>query len=295
MISIGPVLRASLGVSLVGLTAALLAVGDPSGCGRLCEPAFWGNATSIVDVEAELQAGADVNGQRPSLGLDNPLHLAIASGAGAPVVELMLRRGADPNASDSFLFITFTGDEWEVRRTPLQEAVDPGPFGRSSTPDTVDIVRLLLTHGADPNPPTDHDNPYSESPLSYALWLPYEEGRVIIELLLEHGADISARDYDGLTPFHHAVFYEADPAFIELLLDYGADIHARTDSGNIISPDLSSATPLHWAVFRSSPEVIALLIDRGADVAAQNELGQTPCQMARERDRPEEVLQLVCS
>lgn len=46
-----------------------------------------------------------------------------------------------------------------------------------------------------------------------------------IELLVQYGADLEARDKDGLTPFHYATKNHQDQA-IQFLLDHGADFHA---------------------------------------------------------------------
>ena len=53
----------------------------------------------------------------------------------------------------------------------------------------------------------------------------------IVEFLLNHGADIQARDDSGNTPLHLAVGFFHDPEVVELLLEHGADMEARNDAG----------------------------------------------------------------
>lgn len=279
MLPAGIVLRASL----VGLVAVLLAAGCSPGCGRLCQPGFWETA-GLADVEAELEAGADVNGSRPP-DFNSPLHLAIEYRAGVDVVALLLKHGANPNASGYIILSNYHGDGWsKSHRTPLQLAIEQ--YNRPPA-----IIESLLDHGADPNPKTDGDFD-GEAPLYYASRLWYEGDRAIIELLLEHGADIGARDPNGLTPFHRAM-YEADPAVITLLLDYGADIHARTNSENY-SLGGSFATPLHQAAEASGyPESITTLLDHGADIHAKDEEGNTPLHLATSNQNNQVVALLL--
>ena len=49
-------------------------------------------------------------------------------------------------------------------------------------------------------------------------------------LLLEHGADIEAKDNHGWTPLHWAAVYDF-PEGARLLLEAGADVNARQITG----------------------------------------------------------------
>jgi ankyrin repeat protein len=53
--------------------------------------------------------------------------------------------------------------------------------------------------------------------------------------MLEHGADVNARDKDQATPLHSASFM-SKLEVARVLLDHGANIHARNVQGQ---------TPLH--------------------------------------------------
>ena len=102
-------------------------------------------------------------------------------------------------------------------RTPLHEAAT---WHHAST------VWLLLLNGADPN---IRDNS-GWTPLHKALLLmgPYMD---VVKMLLEAGADPNARTYhEGRTPLHMAVLHN-DPRLVSLLLRYGGDPTIKDNYG----------------------------------------------------------------
>jgi len=75
----------------------------------------------------------------------------------------------------------------------------------------------------------------------------------IAELLVENGADVSAKDEDGWTP----LFYAAGGGkkeVVEILISNGADVNATDDSGK---------TPLDVAIAREDPKIANLLRKHG--------------------------------
>jgi hypothetical protein len=106
----------------------------------------------------------------------------------------------------------------------------------------VEIAKLLLAAGADPNARTNHRH---SGPLHYAAdgyitgpaWDAKRQVKMI-GCLLDAGADIDAQDKNGATPLHRAVRTRcADAA--RLLLESGCDPTLENKSG---------ATPFHLAV-----------------------------------------------
>src|SRR5206468_1641703 len=77
----------------------------------------------------------------------------------------------------------------------------------------------------------------------------------MILILLEHGADLEARDSQGDTPLLCAV-ENGDRTVVKLLLDMGANIETSDNQGN---------TPLLRATMREYEETLSILLDKGAN------------------------------
>ena len=147
---------------------------------------------------------------------------------------------------------------------------------------SISDVRRCLKAGADPNA---RDSQHSVAPLHFVAILGNSEA---VTLLLDAGADVNARGYNGFTPLHAAVVTgrdiekssEAVEAVILALLDAGANINARTKDG---------FTPLHFAlgetgqlreIYEPDEAAILALLDAGANVNARTEEGFTPLDLA---------------
>ncbi len=102
--------------------------------------------------------------------------------------------------------------------TPLHLAVF---FGN------LDIARLLVESGANVN--AEAKNPMHVRPLHSAV-AGHGDLRQIVQLLLEHGADVNARQEKGFTSLHGAA-QRGDADAAQLLLGYGAEVNAKLDDG----------------------------------------------------------------
>ena len=84
--------------------------------------------------------------------------------------------------------------------------------------------------------------------------------------LIEAGADVNAKDNNGLTPLCFcAAKGHLDVA--RALIEAGADVNAKKDNG---------VTPLHMCAYYGHLEVSRALIEKGADVNAKEDDGVTP-------------------
>jgi ankyrin repeat protein len=245
-----------------------------------------------------LAAGADADatddeGATPAL-------LATLNGR-LRVTRLLLEAGADPNAADVY------------GRTVLFAAVDRNALGADAAATAgdespVDIVRLALAKGADPNaplraaPPTAAPAMADRDPILDKGATPLFRAAMsadleIMSILLAAGADpLVATDerppvvVDGVvrpstgktTSFMAAAGVgwgesasrgrESDAlAALQLLLARGADIDAANQAGD---------TALHGAALRGSTAIIQFLADRGANLHAKNARGRTALDIA---------------
>ena len=124
----------------------------------------------------------------------------------------------------------------------------------------LDIVRILLTCGADANAA---DCPGS-MPLEFAVL-----HSDILKLLLQAGADPNIHFADGSTALLDVVTIIPDHAceLTLLLLQHGADPNlAHADTGN---------TPLMAAASAKRVDLIRLLLEHGADVTQVNHVGDS--------------------
>lgn len=87
---------------------------------------------------------------------------------------------------------------------------------------------------------------------------------------LRQNADIYAKNSDGCTPLHMAVF-SMQPNMVLALLKAGASVRAFDRYGE---------TPLHYAAFSKQINMVQMLLNAGAIVDAQNIQGSTPLHKA---------------
>ncbi|XP_062307267.1 tankyrase, TRF1-interacting ankyrin-related ADP-ribose polymerase b isoform X3 [Osmerus eperlanus] len=259
--------------------------------GRKSTPLHFAAGFGRKDVvEHLLQTGANVHA-RDDGGLI-PLHNACSFGH-AEVVSLLLCQGADPNARDNWnytplheaaikgkidvcIVLLQHGADANIRNTdgksaldladPSAKAVLTGEYKKDELLEAArsgneEKLMALLTplnvncHASDGRKST------SQKMLSTPLHLAAGYNRVrIVQLLLQHGADVHAKDKGGLVPLHNACSY-GHFEVTELLLKHGACVNAM---------DLWQFTPLHEAASKNRVEVCSLLLSHVADPTLLN-------------------------
>ena len=99
-----------------------------------------------------------------------------------------------------------------------------------------------------------------------------------MQVLLENGATVSARNADGATPLHDAALAGQTAAAL-LLLGRGAEIDAKDTA--------HGATPLFLAASWGRKPMVELLLERGAGKLIKNKDGKTPRDAALENSHSE--------
>ncbi|KAH9015126.1 ankyrin repeat-containing domain protein [Lactarius deliciosus] len=221
-------------------------------------------ALNVTVARLLLEHGVDVN----SIDKDHatPLHLASSYGM-LEMARLLLDHGANANAEN------VSG------QTPLHLVSQSEDFSHENP----DVARLFLELGMNVN----KQDKTQATPLHFAC----SHGNFNIALaLLDHGAEVNARNADGQTPLLHPtpvssnLFGLEDPRVAQLMLERGADANAR---------DKDQATPLHLASYQAMPVTVQVLLEHGAEADARNADGQTPLHQVSKNSYDSHVVTVV--
>jgi len=135
------------------------------------------------------------------------------------------------------------------------------------------MVEMLLQHGARVSAPADDAE--QDTPLHDAA---QRGGVALAGLLLRYGADPNLPNAFGRTPLHTACLqlpWQQEPALVEMLVDHGADPRLRDNSGRL-PQDLILGHPMAQLVLQRLERETRWLERRSAVLARGRGTGQHP-------------------
>jgi ankyrin repeat protein len=202
--------------------------------------------------------------------------------------RFLLDRGADPNKGAGYTPLHWAAGEWGGE---LSVSVAPdsewGVFGGLTGRERLEMVKLLLAHGADPNARVTRNirrygggggNAGSLVGATPFLLAAMAADLDVMRTLLQAGADPKATTESkttalmlaaglahapGVTPIPEASALEA----VKMTIELGNDVRAANAAGE---------TALHAAAYWGADSVAQYLIDKGADVNAKDRKSWTP-------------------
>lgn len=181
-----------------------------------------------------LQNGASVR----RLGFISMVPLEAAAAGGHTGVIQVLLENVDHTPDQCMDALKLAADHGHVGAVDMLLWYGTNPSGtgripaltRAATRGHIDVMRILLDHGADIRIKCNRDM----TPLMYAI---VEDLPEVVRFLLENGETIESRDCAGVIPLMHAVQMGSEKVF-NLLLGLGADINVK---------DEDNRTLLSWA------------------------------------------------
>lgn len=147
------------------------------------------------------------------------------------------------------------------------DALDP-EFGRPALiyaifNENMDMFKMLLEKGANPNKLTDYRCNYFSPLMALAMKNSYEKAtktqKEMAQILINAGANINATDYHGRTALVLSVYY-CQPEMAELLIKNGADVN-KSEDGKATALRIAQ---VNWSRRQDFKKVIALLEEKSA-------------------------------
>ncbi|KAJ7892419.1 ankyrin repeat-containing domain protein, partial [Mycena leptocephala] len=160
-----------------------------------------------------VRRGAHVNVRAEGSTYPTALHLAVSDRRDAELTRMLLVYGANPNIKGERSCVQFSILDELLKIMALQDGTDRTPLHAASLHGDLQIARLLLAHGADPN--------IQGGEHSTALQAASHAGHLqIAQLLLEGGADVNMHG-ERMQSALEAASNSGHTEIVELLQEHG--------------------------------------------------------------------------
>ena len=126
---------------------------------------------------------------------------------------------------------------------------DTTPLHAAAKKGDLEMIQVLLEYGVDVNAQTS----FCSTPLNFASRGSHDDARVA-RLLIERGADLNIRGFQGFSPLHQAS-NDSRIQMARVLIEHGANVEVKDDEDR---------TPLDIASMMKDKEIIRLLLENGA-------------------------------
>lgn len=181
-----------------------------------------------------------------------PLHEAVTENL-VECCEMLLEHGADD---------------------AIQSATLSTPFHTAAACGSVECMEVLLRHSEAPEEKVNELDKNRSSALHKCAF----DGDVrVSRWLVEHGAEVDARDNMGVTPLLVAVKM-GQKDVTKYLLEQKADCNKA---------DLQGNCGVHFCAIRCDPTILKMLLDAGANSQVQNVELNNPLHVAAQHQRPD--------
>jgi len=267
--------------------------------GMLLRLAAWNGHVEVAQLLLDRGTKINVSAEAKQGGeRSTPLHAAVVANR-PDMVEFLIERGADVNATDSVgrapLHLAAESIYTQIAKTLLDHGAKVNavskagdtPLHKAAAAGRPTMVELLVSDGAAVNA----KRPDGQTPLDAAAMVPEAE---TVDTLRKLGGKPSQRWelFDAImlneVPVVDRILTARPSAGLEIIDGYTA-LHlaaryghmecAKTILAHKIDVDirgLVKQTPLHVAAQRGDKEMVRLLLDRGAQINARDRDGLTP-------------------
>ena len=213
----------------------------------------------------------------------HPLYYAALCGFQDLAKHLILKCPQHVNARGGYyvtpLVAALGGEHFQTAKILHDNGADPNVEGYLQTTalhsaayyGDLQMVQVLLELNANVSSRKDTgDTPLHYLSLDFHSGPKHSQLHNVSRVLLEHGADVNARN-NGFSTALHIAGQVGRIDVVRVLLEHGADVNARKDD---------HSTALHSAARWGGFEVVRVLLEHGASVGAEDNDGETPIQWA---------------